>query len=591
MRIFFRHRRNGSAFYSSIIISVFLAFGWVILPGFAIYTGNRGDFFGETFDVLKINLYIAAALGLICTVMALSCSARNRQNALVGYFGVGLFAWVKSSFLVGDLPHIDGSPFIVSWDWGIISLEIVFLSCLVAPLVVASSKISMKTLTLICAVFVAVQTGAFFLEMSHATQASVSSGDMARRDGSELTKKTYPNIYHIIFDGFQGTYFNKLAVDRTDGQAELDGFTVFTDAVAQSNRTALSLPGFLTGESYRSSNISGYMRRSFCETGLWPLLVKSGYALHIHGQYDEYSCSDVSFFENLRRSTFGTVRAGNEALTLLELSVLRVLPRAVSATLYSDGRRFAESHDPDAVELSEWPYYDVLGFRKFMQDVALRPKRNSYHFIHVLLPHGPQVMDRECRYRGPQPKVSDSDLTSLYTEQAACAYSLLTEFVDTLKEEGLYRDSIILVHGDHGYGRRMELRNLERVPGGELDKLAQNNRSWRLEGVAAWASIAMAVKPSGRGEGDDVKVNSGPVEGTQLFATVYELLGIDGGAPGYSMFRKDIAPDRVRYFWLVGDVGIRDETLPAHDQYVIRGPHDVATSWSFDGSVPLPRDD
>jgi len=115
-------RRRVADLTSAMIISVFLAFTLFILPGFSIYAFNRQNFFGATFEVLELSFYVAASAAFICTLIAMLVPQRYSRSILVVFLGLGLFSWVKSQFLIGELPLIDGAMFVVSWQTKIVLL-------------------------------------------------------------------------------------------------------------------------------------------------------------------------------------------------------------------------------------------------------------------------------------------------------------------------------------------------------------------------------------------------------------------------------------------------------------------------------------
>jgi hypothetical protein len=89
------------------------------------------------------------------------------------------------------------------------------------------------------------------------------------------------------------------------------------------------------------------------------------------------------------------------------------------------------------------------------------------YLIHMMFPHFPYAFDSECRLR-PDPKewldradpaaaphdnkVVDSRRRrySRYLEQVICTQKLLSRMFDALVEAGVFDQSIVLVHGDHG---------------------------------------------------------------------------------------------------------------------------------------------
>ena len=88
------------------------------------------------------------------------------------------------------------------------------------------------------------------------------------------------------------------------------------------------------------------------------------------------------------------------------------------------------------------------------------------YLIHMILPHFPYALDSECRLR-PDPKEwldralpvavrQDKKVEprrrrySRYLEQVICTHKVLNRMFDALVEAGVFEQSIVLVHGDHG---------------------------------------------------------------------------------------------------------------------------------------------
>lgn len=106
-------------------------------------------------------------------------------------------------------------------------------------------------------------------------------------------------------------------------------------------------------------------------------------------------------------------------------------------------------------------------FRRLEDDLRTAAPGNAY-FAHLLIPHYPYVLDESCRIRETirhwlynVPPVPESELIQntpdtraeryrRYFAQIHCQQALLGRLFDSMKATGLWRDSIIIVHGDHG---------------------------------------------------------------------------------------------------------------------------------------------
>jgi hypothetical protein len=109
-------------------------------------------------------------------------------------------------------------------------------------------------------------------------------------------------------------------------------------------------------------------------------------------------------------------------------------------------------------------YYDPRVFSNLENDL-LRTPRGKYFFAHVLLPHGPFVYMHDCsinyesplwaRYAGAAKEIVNNDeiyeiRTMKYFEQIDCAMKSVGKIFESMKMAGIYEQSVIVVHGDHG---------------------------------------------------------------------------------------------------------------------------------------------
>jgi len=95
-----------------------------------------------------------------------------------------------------------------------------------------------------------------------------------------------------------------------------------------------------------------------------------------------------------------------------------------------------------------------------------RARPGDAYLIHLMLPHYPYTFDSECRMRpdpnrwldasapaaAPRQNTLDSRRVRypLYLEQLDCTQKLVSRMLDALVEAGVYDQSIVMVHGDHG---------------------------------------------------------------------------------------------------------------------------------------------
>ena len=92
--------------------------------------------------------------------------------------------------------------------------------------------------------------------------------------------------------------------------------------------------------------------------------------------------------------------------------------------------------------------------RELIETEARRPAQGQYVQVHVGLPHGPYVLDQDCRFVGRRFKSDDMPgRLRAYLDQSECALGLVAEFLRRLDELGRYDAATIVVQSDHGLGR------------------------------------------------------------------------------------------------------------------------------------------
>lgn len=100
------------------------------------------------------------------------------------------------------------------------------------------------------------------------------------------------------------------------------------------------------------------------------------------------------------------------------------------------------SNTQGLVEASTATY--VISFPELM-DLAKNVDQGNAYFVHLLMPHYPYVFDENCQYIGNRGKK-----VSTYLKQVQCTHKMMDEFLRVLAKNPTAKNSIIVIHGDHG---------------------------------------------------------------------------------------------------------------------------------------------
>lgn len=124
-------------------------------------------------------------------------------------------------------------------------------------------------------------------------------------------------------------------------------------------------------------------------------------------------------------------------------------------------------------------------------------------FAHLLLPHFPYVYRGDCSQRAIPESMDNTEKVSLdlrttegrmvrfdqYLRQVECLYVKLDEILEGMQSSGMFDDSIVIIHGDHG--ARLGLRNPTPQ---EQDQLTVTDY---VDGLSTLFAVKMPGQPGG----------------------------------------------------------------------------------------------
>jgi len=163
-------------------------------------------------------------------------------------------------------------------------------------------------------------------------------------------------------------------------------------------------------------------------------------------QYSQPNVDSISHAPDMRQRL--------EMLAVVLLNQSTILSNLVTSIgLFMDGGmdRGIAHHDPRV-------------FANLERDLLSDPG-GKYFFAHILLPHGPFAFQDDCsiNYESSrlvrfaalqgeplQNKEIYETRTKMYFEQVSCALKSMHQIFEKMKAAGIYEQSIIVIHGDHG---------------------------------------------------------------------------------------------------------------------------------------------
>lgn len=317
---------------------------------------------------------------------------------------------------------------------------------------------------------IATDISGFVLERERPSPIRAEASSVSRPSGGS----SLPNIYHVVFDEYQTEMF-ELALDDETRHA-LRGFTYFPETTTPFGRTLMSLPAIFTGKMYdfESPQIE-YQRQAFSgPDSVLHHLRQKGYSTE--GFMHKFYAFSMPLFDRIERHQrrFGLGHAGLSQ-AFADLWVYSVVPKPISRLML--GSETFSQFEGQNVLNPEVPILSYQAMESMLAYEAERGPHGRYTFIHLILPHFPNVLAADCSYR------IGEETNPL--AQSRCANAIMRKLIHTLKGLARLDDSIIIFQGDHG--SRFEVIN------GRLKRIVKN--AYSLEWSRARSRPLLLIKP------------------------------------------------------------------------------------------------
>lgn len=257
------------------------------------------------------------------------------------------------------------------------------------------------------------------------------------------------NIILLVLDGFDANFFNyQINEDFKESKKIFKDFTYHKNTVANFFFTEYSVPSFLSGaifskketykeylnhNKYKITELNKDFEKRFVLFKNFCVFLElknciDRYELTLSNQ-DKYIKSFLDIFDVYLSKIVPVyiLKKENEIRN-------KLIPREIFTSLNN-----AFKANPLSV--------DLLFKDKIFEDLKIT-KKKQFIYYHFALPHYPGEFDRNCIWK------DDANLRSLkwidvYT-QSVCIVKIVEEFLNFLRKNNLYDNSIIVVMSDHG---------------------------------------------------------------------------------------------------------------------------------------------
>lgn len=286
------------------------------------------------------------------------------------------------------------------------------------------------------------------------------------------------NVIFILADMFNGNYMQKILDEEPEYRAELDGFVWYPDCLSISNETLRSLPGLLGGHAevkksltYKDDIIEQDYKNAIGKAAdnLFNNLKANRFDITV-SNYGDIKYADLSsiqldkywLYEDGWRKLNGYKKIINQfdKIKLYTLvGIFQSLPYYLKSILYDNSSWLFFQQSSKIATQTDLCISSVVQLDTLVERSSIVDKfQGSFLYLHSLLPHYPWGINHDGNIVSADDDFTDTFSIS-FTEKFAYysakkTISLLIKYIDWLKQNEVYDNSIIYVFSDHGNDRK-----------------------------------------------------------------------------------------------------------------------------------------
>jgi sulfatase-like protein len=554
------------AIFAGFSVALLLVGSIFILNPWTIYQSNIHEFNLPLGTLLGTFLpWVLTSMAIVIVVFGISARIPKTKRIAALISMVTLALWIQSNLLTFSYGKLDGSALDFASNTWRLFYEIPFW-CTAIALALWRPRFILRNTSFVSLLLVALQFIPILTTSERAEQITRTPGDIPNTYYDYSSDK---NVLHLVLDEFGGRLMEEILANRPDLASHFDGFTFYRDTTGLFPTTNVSMHAVFTGNIYDYSEpLATYIGKDLPTNGLPVILAQQGYDTNLVAK--TYLCHRIGRECRIVPGVSKEDKHFNQSIHLLDLSLFRALPHLFKSHVYRDGNWLLMSEmgrgDPRFQTLS---YQAVAFLETAISETHLTSDIGpQYNMYHVALPHLPTIADAECNFIGKQPFEKASFLV-----QAECATLLTTQLMERLKNLGVYDNTEIIIHSDHG-----SWFDVTKVPlVSETTPIA-----WDMSRASA---LLMHKPRNSRGE---LVVSSAQASLADIRPTLLAADEIDASSSNFGLNLADIDSSTVRErsYWAFSWKGVLAERdyLPEAKHFVIVGDHYDQANWNYVGS-------
>lgn len=505
----------------NLLVSFAFAFTFVFFGIYELFITNTDSFMFSLKNLLG-TLFLATVVSTVCLFVFFSLLKGRILDWFISlFFGLLFAGYIQGNFLNKSLGELTGDR--LNWENLRIDLIInlliwcIFLSI---PFIIhfLNKKSWATIIKAVCCLLVVIQTISIFSFYDKFKEKTLATNFQLSTQGiNEVAQKD--NIIVIVLDRLDNRFIEKILSEKPDYFQPLDGFIRFTNNMSLYSQTFPSVATMFNGENYYYEQPkSTYLKNAWTTSPVISALQENDYKINLYMEsgftYDKaFDLKGIA--ENVIEKDVKLEQVQSLKRFLI-LSAFRYAPLSFKPFFWTSTDQFNKLIISE--EESEVYVTDDIKYYNDLKDQKLKTNSDNklFTYLHLNGSHSPYLMNE---FAAP---VSSEQSNSII--QTKGSFHIVYEYLKQLKELGLYKDSTIIIMGDHG-ARKDDYHPLDRA-----------------------IVTGLFIKPAGKAD-TPLQLNRAPVSADNFRPFIIEASGLPHADFGKTYFEIDENTSTTRYYY------------------------------------------
>ncbi len=520
--VFVAKRKRKDAILSITAISSWVMTNLIFSTG-ELYLNNITDFY-VSFGSLMLSVILS---GFFYIAFYTVCSHIFLTKKQYPYFWVivcilTVMQYVQGVLLNGHLNTLEGEK----QTWGTsmiyINLAIWVLAICAGILLFVRKKNMIKLYGILCAYICLIQAVSL-IYMGITTDFSKKDEYVLTTEGM-LEVDDENNVIVFVLDWFDGQILEWIEEEDPAFFEPLKDFTNYKNTTSCYAYTTLSVPYLLSGVKYNNEDtVEEWCKNAYTQQSLLYEIDRLGYDI---GVYTEFQLANQAFkdivinYSEVKRRCRMAYSVG----VMLRCAGYKNMPFVLKDQFsYStdDIAALAIAEDEYITTTDTWIYKDLM--QKGLKAKDNKERNGAFRFLHLKGAHLPLVMNENCEeLKGDVARTHENWLS-----QAKGSLRVVYEYIEQMKQLGVYENATIMIMADHGQNLYMD-----------------NDRGLEFGFEDHTSNPILFVKQSKETGTETMTVSEAPTSHEEFGASVIKAIGGDYATFGSAF--DEIPADEIR---------------------------------------------